>query len=69
MEFGWWCWCPFALLFIMVLYHSFMNRINTPGGPVLRNASSLAANNKVVDSSLVDYLKNVPGIVVLRPVQ
>ncbi len=43
--------------------------INTPGGPVLRNASSLAANNKVVDSSLVDYLKTVPGIVVLRPVQ
>ena len=43
--------------------------VSTPGGPVLRNASSLAANGKVVDSSLVDYLKTVPGIVVLRPVQ
>jgi hypothetical protein len=42
--------------------------INTPTGPVLRNASSLAANNKVVDSSLSGYLKSVPGIVVLRPV-
>ncbi len=43
--------------------------VSTPGGPVLRNASSLAANNKVVDSSLSDYLKTVPGIVVLRPVE
>jgi hypothetical protein len=42
--------------------------INAPGGPVLRNASSLAANNKVVDSALSDYLATVPGIVVLRPV-
>lgn len=43
--------------------------VSTPGGPVLRNASSLAANEKVVDSSLPDYLRTVPGIVVLRPVQ
>jgi hypothetical protein len=42
--------------------------IDAPGGPVFRNASSLAANNMVVDSSLLDYLKTVPGIVVLRPV-
>jgi hypothetical protein len=35
---------------------------------VLRNASSLAANDKVVDSPLFDYLATVPGIVVLRPV-
>jgi hypothetical protein len=43
--------------------------IDTPGGPVLRNASSLPANNKVVDSPLLDYLHNVHGVVVLRPVQ
>src|SRR5262249_49104076 len=43
--------------------------VDTPGGPVLRNASSLALNNKVVDSPLNDYLKSVPGIVVLRPVE
>jgi hypothetical protein len=43
--------------------------IDTAGGPVLRNASSLAANDKVVDSPLADYLKTVPGIVVLRPVE
>ena len=43
--------------------------IDTPDGPVLRNASSLRANNKVVDSPLTDYLQTVPGIVVLRPVQ
>jgi hypothetical protein len=42
--------------------------IDTPGGPVFRNASSLSANDKVVDSSLQDYLNTVPGIVVLRPV-
>nr|WP_234714216.1 DUF1460 domain-containing protein [Mycolicibacterium chlorophenolicum] len=40
-----------------------------PDGPVLRNASSLSANQKVVDSPLFDYLRTVPGIVVLRPVQ
>ena len=43
--------------------------IDTPGGPVLRNASSLRANNKVVDSPLLDYLQTVPGVVVLRPIQ
>jgi hypothetical protein len=43
--------------------------VDAPGGPVLRNASSLQANNKVVDSPLSDYLRTVPGIVVLRPVQ
>ncbi len=41
--------------------------IDTPDGPVLRNASSLRADDKVVDSPLRDYLKTVPGIVVLRP--
>ncbi|MCH9668014.1 MAG: DUF1460 domain-containing protein [Actinomycetia bacterium] len=43
--------------------------IDTPDGPVLRNASSLSENNKVVDSSLLDYLRTVPGMVVLRPVE
>nr|WP_242657041.1 MULTISPECIES: DUF1460 domain-containing protein [Mycobacterium] len=43
--------------------------IDTPGGPVFRNASSLQANNKVVDTPLHDYLQTVPGVVVLRPVQ
>lgn len=43
--------------------------VSTPNGPVLRNASSLRANNAVVDSPLLDYLKTVPGVVVLRPVQ
>ena len=42
--------------------------IAAPDGPVLRNASSLAANRKVVDTPLFDYLQTVPGIVVLRPV-
>ncbi|WP_242638998.1 DUF1460 domain-containing protein [Mycolicibacterium sp. S2-37] len=40
-----------------------------PDGPVLRNASSLDKDQKVVDSPLVEYLRTVPGIVVLRPVQ
>jgi len=43
--------------------------IDGPAGPVLRNASSLSADDKVVDSPLVDYLHTVPGIVVLRPLQ
>ena len=43
--------------------------IDTPDGPVLRNASSLHADEKVVDSPLLDYLQTVPGVVVLRPVQ
>ncbi|CAN5637601.1 DUF1460 domain-containing protein [soil metagenome] len=42
--------------------------LNTPAGPVFRNASSLGANMKVVDTPLGDYLPTVPGIVVLRPV-
>ncbi|MFG3702925.1 N-acetylmuramoyl-L-alanine amidase-like domain-containing protein, partial [Micromonospora sp. NPDC047620] len=39
----------------------------TPTGPVFRNASSLAVNNKVVDTPLSEYLQTVPGIVVLQP--
>ncbi|WP_235666536.1 DUF1460 domain-containing protein [Mycolicibacterium chitae] len=39
-----------------------------PDGPVFRNASSLAADQQVVDTPLRDYLRTVPGIVVLRPV-
>jgi hypothetical protein len=38
----------------------------TTAGPVFRNASSLAANNKVVDSPLADYVRSTPGIVVFR---
>lgn len=42
--------------------------VDTPGGPVFRNASSLSANgNQVVDTPLRDYLATVPGLVVLRP--
>jgi hypothetical protein len=41
--------------------------IDTPEGPVFRNASSLQVNNKVVDTALFDYLQTVPGVVVLRP--
>ncbi|RAX09897.1 DUF1460 domain-containing protein [Photorhabdus bodei] len=40
--------------------------IMTDHGPMLRNASSLAANKKVVDSPFLDYVKNKPGIIVLR---
>ncbi|MFI6868445.1 DUF1460 domain-containing protein [Nocardia sp. NPDC050406] len=40
--------------------------VQTPNGPVFRNASSLAANNKVVDESFADYVRSTPGIVVLR---
>nr|WP_232100329.1 N-acetylmuramoyl-L-alanine amidase-like domain-containing protein [Mycolicibacterium litorale] len=43
--------------------------VDTPDGPVVRNASSLPANNKVVDEPLSDYVRTVPGIVVLRPTQ
>lgn len=43
--------------------------VEGPDGPVLRNASSLSANDKVVDSPLRDYLTTVPGIVVLRPIR
>ncbi|MGV8001335.1 DUF1460 domain-containing protein [Photorhabdus temperata subsp. temperata] len=41
--------------------------IMTDHGPMFRNASSLAANKKVVDSPFLDYVKNKPGIIVLRP--
>lgn len=40
--------------------------VMTPSGPVFRNASSLAENNKVVDSPFADYVRSVPGIVVYR---
>ncbi|WP_131824557.1 N-acetylmuramoyl-L-alanine amidase-like domain-containing protein, partial [Mycobacteroides abscessus] len=43
--------------------------LHTPSGPVLRNASSLRANNQVVDTPLREYLDTVPGIVVLRPIR
>ncbi|WP_442789963.1 DUF1460 domain-containing protein [Nocardia sp. CDC160] len=41
--------------------------ISTPNGPMFRNASSLAANEQVVDTPLTQYLTTVPGLVVLRP--
>jgi len=34
---------------------------------MLRNASSLARNRKVVDSPFLEYVARTPGIVVLRP--
>ncbi|MFI6773088.1 DUF1460 domain-containing protein [Nocardia sp. NPDC050412] len=40
--------------------------VMTPSGPVFRNASSLAANNKVVDSPFAEYVRTTPGIMVLR---
>ncbi|MCB5308291.1 DUF1460 domain-containing protein [Yersinia massiliensis] len=40
--------------------------IMTPEGAVLRNASSLKKNMKVVDSPFLQYVKNTPGIIVLR---
>ncbi|MFF2083422.1 N-acetylmuramoyl-L-alanine amidase-like domain-containing protein [Nocardia sp. NPDC058176] len=40
--------------------------VQTPSGPVFRNASSLA-DYQVLDTPLADYLRTVPGIVVLRP--
>lgn len=43
--------------------------LHTPSGPVLRNASSLRANNQVVDTPLREYVDTVPGIVVLRPIR
>lgn len=41
--------------------------IETSDGPVLRNASSKKINMKVVDSAFLEYVKDTPGIVVLRP--
>ncbi|MGV0837245.1 DUF1460 domain-containing protein [Mycolicibacterium thermoresistibile] len=43
--------------------------VDTPDGPMFRNASSLSAYQRVVDQPLLDYVQTVPGIVVLRPVQ
>ncbi|WP_228781150.1 DUF1460 domain-containing protein [Nocardia cyriacigeorgica] len=40
--------------------------VSTPNGPVFRNASSLAADNKVVDTPFLDYVQSTPGILVLR---
>ncbi|MBF6168067.1 DUF1460 domain-containing protein [Streptomyces gardneri] len=40
--------------------------VTTPAGPVFRNASSLAADNKVVDKPFAEYVRSTPGIVVLR---
>ena len=39
-----------------------------PGGAVLRNASSLSSDQRVVDTPFLDYVATVPGITVLRPV-
>jgi hypothetical protein len=40
--------------------------IMTDKGPMLRNASSLKSNKKVVDSPFLEYVKKRPGIIVLR---
>lgn len=40
--------------------------IMTDKGPMLRNASSRKANEKVVDSPFMDYVSKTPGIIVLR---
>lgn len=40
--------------------------IRGENGPVLRNASSVSTNMKVVDSPFIDYVKNKPGILVYR---
>ncbi|MDA5547784.1 DUF1460 domain-containing protein [Yersinia massiliensis] len=40
--------------------------IMTPEGAMLRNASLLKKNMKVVDSPFLQYVKNTPGIIVLR---
>lgn len=37
-----------------------------PSGPIFRNASSLSATYEVVDTPLTDYLRTVPGLLVLR---
>ncbi|MBU9163752.1 DUF1460 domain-containing protein [Burkholderia multivorans] len=41
--------------------------VATDRGPMLRNASSLDKNRKVVDSPFAEYVAKTPGIVVLRP--
>ncbi|AVH21071.1 DUF1460 domain-containing protein [Nocardia cyriacigeorgica] len=40
--------------------------VSTPNGPIFRNASSLATDNKVVDNPFLDYVRSTPGILVLR---
>lgn len=40
--------------------------VMTDAGPVFRNASSLAGNDKVVDSPFTEYVRSTPGVVVLR---
>jgi len=40
--------------------------VKTAQGPVFRNASLRIANHKVVDYPFMEYVKSVPGIVVLR---
>ncbi|WP_301817252.1 DUF1460 domain-containing protein [Burkholderia orbicola] len=41
--------------------------VRTERGPMLRNASSLEKNRRVVDSPFLEYVSKTPGIVVLRP--
>ncbi|WP_231745050.1 DUF1460 domain-containing protein [Mycobacterium sp. IS-1590] len=43
--------------------------VETPRGPVFRNASSLPGDAEVVDTPLFDYVRTVPGVVVMRPAQ
>ncbi|KUI23081.1 lytic transglycosylase [Mycobacterium sp. IS-1496] len=43
--------------------------VDTPNGPAVRNASSLREHNRVVDVPFFDYMRTIPGIVVLRPTQ
>ena len=42
--------------------------VNTPDGPMLRNASSKSIYMKVVDSPFIEYVKDTPGIVVYRAI-
>ena len=41
--------------------------IRRSGKLYFRNASSMSINEKVVDEPLLEYIKNKPGIVILRP--
>ncbi|MEZ0341774.1 DUF1460 domain-containing protein [Mycobacterium sp. pV006] len=43
--------------------------IDSPAGPMFRNASSLESDMGVVDTPLRAYLATVPGVVVLRPLR
>ncbi|MEA5187386.1 DUF1460 domain-containing protein [Xanthomonas fragariae] len=43
--------------------------VRTNRGPMLRNASSQAENQKVVDSPLMEYLARAPGIIIYRAKQ